>query len=240
MPRSRSGGRATSTTEQHFDPQIVNPLQEFVGLDNFGQRTRWTWDGYVRNADGSPRDNNAGYCGEATFNPDRCGDPVFEIHGVRDVMGRLRSVTSTSGYPVFDLATYAPLPNPHQSDWRGYTYDGAGFFTREWTGAFADPPTVSLSPNSISNAAVDALGNTLGAEPWGPHPRAERHRIFPVRSGRSPRSWKNPVARTRNAPCAFRSQRGWARGDRERQHRRGNLVDADASSITGTASFGLR
>jgi len=99
--------------------------------------------------------------------PDRCGQPLLDITGVRDVMGRLRSVTSRFGYPRWSLPNFDPLPTNQPYEWCGYGYDRRSFFTREWAATSAsEPDTSTIVGNMATNAQVDATGNALAAEPW--------------------------------------------------------------------------
>jgi len=50
--------------------------------------------------------------------------------------------------------------------WRGYNYSPRGFLTRAWEHDGSVVEDSVLVQNSVSNSAINALGNNAGADPW--------------------------------------------------------------------------
>ena len=178
------GDLYAGSTHGWADPRFNAPLREIARFDEFGRRTQWTYDPYHRDEQGNAVEG--GPCGYP-FDPHRCNDPLLHIEGVRDVMGRLRSVKSRFAYPRWSLPTFDPLPTNQPWEWSGYEYDRRSYFTGEWTATSTTEPVVgSIVPNAATNLDVQTTGGALAATPWVRERETEVGGLVSIYDGSAP------------------------------------------------------
>jgi RHS repeat-associated protein len=146
----------------------ADALVEQAQVDGLGRRLTWRYRTVDLRHNDRPIDPAWGsrYCGGA-WDP-RCADPLLEIGAVRDVMGRIGSLTWRHGHPVFDGDGDLDLSHDPAQPWRGFAYDGQGQLAREWihSGQSGIADTTALVNHHLTGADVAAIGQASGAVAW--------------------------------------------------------------------------
>ena len=142
-----------------------SPFREQVTLDRFGSPLRWRFTAADVDANGQPINaaDAAAYCG-GVWNTTECALPILDVRTLRDQAGRIVSLQSVFGNPVFSGGTLTSR-TPSQP-WRGYAYDPMGRLSRLWehTGVGTALSTTGLVTHDVTRAQIEALG--AAAQLW--------------------------------------------------------------------------
>lgn len=151
------GDRYSGRDQQQAGWQSL--FRERLSFDPFGQPTGWRYTAIDLDSNRRPlsAQDATRYCGGA-WSDTECSRPLLASDALRDAMGRIVSLQSSFGHPVFVGGALTPRTPPQP--WRGFGYDPMGRLVDLWehAGVGATVSTQGLATHTVQPVDIQRIG----------------------------------------------------------------------------------